>query len=45
MTGVPWSERTPTKKFVPVDDEPEDDHGLVDRGPTSVGKGQRRLDA
>lgn len=44
-TGVPWSERTPAKKFVPIDGEPEDDHGLVDRAPTSVGKGQRRLDS
>lgn len=43
--GVPWSMREKAKEFVPIDDEPEDDHGLVDRGPTSVGKGQRRLDA
>ena len=33
------------KKFVPVDGELEEDTGLVDRIPTSVGKGQRRLGA
>lgn len=31
------------KEFVPIDDEPEEDWGW-DRAPTSVGKGQARLD-
>lgn len=42
--GVPWSMREKAKEFVPVDGEPEEDTGLVDRSPTSVGKGQRRLE-
>lgn len=42
--SVPWKERTHAKEFVPIDGEPEEDTGLVYRSPTSVGKGQRRLE-